>query len=642
MQFKLSSWHVNTEENTLSDTNTHEQYHIEPRTMDVLLLLINNAEKVVTRQTFLSEVWGDTVVVEEALSRCISELRKTLGDNAKSPTFIQTVHKKGYKLLISPTPLGEASLDTAPLDIASSDIDENSNQPAQSSTAIKNKKPKLIGAIVAALVVAVAFMVYQTLPSSSRTDLTEQFNPEEANTFITSDLETLKQNLLQLTSERVLITLTSNPEKLLTYTVLSEKSEAQTKDTTNFVIQDNDQQTLWELTRNVATPVEKTKALDDVLLILNSMQTSYLYQVKKNLPDDIQQKYQQAMYNVDKRGAENLDKAIVLFDEVIDYAPDFVEAIINKAAAIRNLNFYRPDLEMRKQRMIEFNLLLKQAASIDPTHPLVKAVNARFDIKKKNWQEYEQTLLNAVKQVPSCYLCVRFLAEFYVNVGYFEKAANSIEDNLNYFPLSRQMHALLGEIYTKQGNIIKAQEQADILKALGSETATDSLAIGINIHSQLDDTETVGKLLKQFVEKHPNIEFRLRIFEATVAGDYEAMRRIINDLPYLDFNLGLSAGKIDAVYERMVNNVTKGNIRDLGLMHGWLHGPTNVQKFYSGSLLALKNHADMEDFLLSIGIIDFWEENGQWPDYCEQDKYLELRPNFCPSASRIIDVANNN
>jgi len=624
MQYRILSWHINTEENTLSDLNTGQQFHVEPRTMDVLLLMVKNPLKVISRQEFLDEVWGDSVVVEESLSRCISLLRKILGDKATSPDYIQTVHKKGYKLLIQPQVIDVARLDN---DVSEA-VDTPSDHTNENAVRKKHSRELLVSVISLAILV-VLLGIYYLAPSPVNPPVQNQ--SINADTFTTSDLSTLRQNLFRSNSESVIIRLISDVNNSLSYTVEMNSIESKNSGLTRYVILGNDQQELWELTRGVSNQREKTNAIDDVLFVLESMQTSYLYQVNANLPGDIQQKYQQALYRLDMRGAENLDIAIALFDEVINHSPDFVEAIINKAAAIRSLNFYRPGLEARKQRKIQYDLLLKQAASINPTHPIVKAVNARFDINQKNWHEYELSLQNAVAQAPTCYLCVRSLAEFYVNIGYYEKAANFIEESLNYFPLSRQMHALLGEVYIRQGSVSKAREQSEILKALGSGTATDSLAIDINVYSQTGDVEKVRQLLNDFVDKHPNTKHLLNIFEAKVNGRYEEMRRLINELPYLDFNLGLASGKIDAVYERLVNNVSKGNIRDLGLLHGWLHEASTVNKFYPDALLALKNHQNMHGFLADIGIIDYWEENDQWPDYCEKDKYAKLRPTYCPT-----------
>ncbi|MEM7280460.1 MAG: tetratricopeptide repeat protein, partial [Pseudomonadota bacterium] len=61
----------------------------------------NDPGDVVARDTLLDKVWQRTVVTDEVLTRCISELRSALGDNPSNPAYIQTVPKRGYRLVAS-------------------------------------------------------------------------------------------------------------------------------------------------------------------------------------------------------------------------------------------------------------------------------------------------------------------------------------------------------------------------------------------------------------------------------------------------------------------------------------------------------------------------------------------------------------
>ncbi|MBR9792563.1 MAG: tetratricopeptide repeat protein [Gammaproteobacteria bacterium] len=70
---------------------------IEPKAMHVLYLLACNAGDTVERTELLRDVWNGRVVVEEALTRIISQLRQALGDSQQR-RLIQTVPKKGYRL----------------------------------------------------------------------------------------------------------------------------------------------------------------------------------------------------------------------------------------------------------------------------------------------------------------------------------------------------------------------------------------------------------------------------------------------------------------------------------------------------------------------------------------------------------------
>lgn len=75
---------------------------LRPRSMDVLLVLTEHAQQIVTKETLFDQTWGNTIVTDDALTQCIVELRKALADSAKSPRFIQTVRGKGFKLLLEP------------------------------------------------------------------------------------------------------------------------------------------------------------------------------------------------------------------------------------------------------------------------------------------------------------------------------------------------------------------------------------------------------------------------------------------------------------------------------------------------------------------------------------------------------------
>ena len=95
VKFRIGDFTVDADDNTVSTTG--QQRHIEPKAMQVLLVLVSRANKTVDRQELLKSVWGDRVVVDEALTRVISQLRLAFQDN-KSRSLIQTVPKKGYRL----------------------------------------------------------------------------------------------------------------------------------------------------------------------------------------------------------------------------------------------------------------------------------------------------------------------------------------------------------------------------------------------------------------------------------------------------------------------------------------------------------------------------------------------------------------
>ncbi len=76
-----------------------ESVPVEPRVMDVLVYLAENSGRVVSRDELLDRIWGETVVVEHVLTRAISELRRVLADDSERPLFVETIRKRGYRLV---------------------------------------------------------------------------------------------------------------------------------------------------------------------------------------------------------------------------------------------------------------------------------------------------------------------------------------------------------------------------------------------------------------------------------------------------------------------------------------------------------------------------------------------------------------
>jgi pimeloyl-ACP methyl ester carboxylesterase/DNA-binding winged helix-turn-helix (wHTH) protein len=70
---------------------------VEPQVFDVLLLLVRERDRVVTKEEILDSVWGDRFVSESALTSRIKALRQALGDDGKAQRYVRTVHGRGYQ-----------------------------------------------------------------------------------------------------------------------------------------------------------------------------------------------------------------------------------------------------------------------------------------------------------------------------------------------------------------------------------------------------------------------------------------------------------------------------------------------------------------------------------------------------------------
>ena len=112
--FQIGDWRI--EPDLYRIAGPEDAVCIEPKAMAVLCRLADEPGEVVTREELLTAVWPDTIVVEETLTRCISELRKVFYDDARAPTVIETIRGRGYRLLL---PVGPAAvIPTAPFAMA--------------------------------------------------------------------------------------------------------------------------------------------------------------------------------------------------------------------------------------------------------------------------------------------------------------------------------------------------------------------------------------------------------------------------------------------------------------------------------------------------------------------------------------------
>jgi DNA-binding winged helix-turn-helix (wHTH) protein/predicted ATPase len=75
------------------------EVRITAKSLAVLRLLASRANDVVTKEEIFGTVWADTAVSDAALTSCIQELRHALGDDARRPRFIETLHRRGYRFL---------------------------------------------------------------------------------------------------------------------------------------------------------------------------------------------------------------------------------------------------------------------------------------------------------------------------------------------------------------------------------------------------------------------------------------------------------------------------------------------------------------------------------------------------------------
>lgn len=114
-----------------------ECLRLEPKAMELLVYLAERPGEVVTRDALLSAVWPGVVVGDDALTQAVIKLRRALGDSAEEPVFIETIAKRGYRLI---APVTRAPAYGTP--------------PAAAAVASRSPRGARWGAVAVALLVA--------------------------------------------------------------------------------------------------------------------------------------------------------------------------------------------------------------------------------------------------------------------------------------------------------------------------------------------------------------------------------------------------------------------------------------------------------------------------------------------------------
>ncbi len=152
--FRVGEWVALPRSRTL--TRGDETIYPEPKVMDIFVCLARHHPDVVTREQFADEVWPGVIVTDEVLTRGIHMLRGHLGDDPKAPRYIQTISRRGYRLIceVAPLSIEKDASEIPKVDVPPATDDEENGSGTDEAPPRWPNLPVLITA--AALVVAAA------------------------------------------------------------------------------------------------------------------------------------------------------------------------------------------------------------------------------------------------------------------------------------------------------------------------------------------------------------------------------------------------------------------------------------------------------------------------------------------------------
>ena len=182
--FRFSDVEVHEQE--LRATRGSEALELEPKAFRVLVYLIKNAGRLVTKSELIDAVWGETAVTDNSLTRVIALLRRVLGDDVREPRFIATVTTVGYRFICkvevcedtagSP---GTPAVPDSPNSALTGEVLAYSHSATgtQSAAPVETRKPWRQGlwlwAVIGVLVLVLGWSMRPTLPPPQATGISQ-------------------------------------------------------------------------------------------------------------------------------------------------------------------------------------------------------------------------------------------------------------------------------------------------------------------------------------------------------------------------------------------------------------------------------------------------------------------------------------
>jgi Tol biopolymer transport system component/DNA-binding winged helix-turn-helix (wHTH) protein len=139
---------------------------VEPKAFRVLLFLLRNPHKLITKEELLDAVWGDVAVSDNSLTRSIALLRRLLGDDTHEPRYIATVPTVGYRLLCDVRIAEDGSAEpnasrSNPVVEPHAQADNQAAQPARSER--KRAARVFFAGLALALLLLATFLIYRAI-----------------------------------------------------------------------------------------------------------------------------------------------------------------------------------------------------------------------------------------------------------------------------------------------------------------------------------------------------------------------------------------------------------------------------------------------------------------------------------------------
>ena len=661
--FLLGDQHI--EPASCAILTTDGEIRIEPRVMDVLMLMVTHAGQVVTREAFIKNVWGGTFVTDEVLSRCIYRLRQALGDNPKQPRFIETVPKRGYRL-IAPVQKSDAVAEEVPAS-AQDDmvLESTTRQKLDSVTGCRGlatwKHLKWVAPISAVCILVVVYLFrYASNPQQADVPVSNVDGAVDATSvspapvqagnsiavlpFVNMTQDAENDYFCDGLSEELISLLTKVPHlkvvartstfmfkdkgedvrriaELLGVNNVLEGSVRMEGNHIRVATQLIDAQTgyhIWAETLDLK--------FKDIFTVQEQIAGAIVRALKVSLDAEdgvpgisdrvaptadmtAYRLYLQGLYHWKRRGEPAIRKSIDLFKAAIERDSAFAYPYQALSTAYLVLPYY--SRESTATAFDQAEVAARNALELDPSLGKAHAVLAFISLKRWDWPAAERQFQLALAAEPNDPTIHQWYSEFLSYVGYIDASVAQALRARELDPVSPVINDRLGVTYLWSGEYELATEQFRIATELGlSRMAFDQAYALLLLHNgQIDEAvnlyeEILGKFGLDTHWIRPVAEATRDPALVPRALEAVARARAHSSLPdSIVLYAAVLLKQPDLAFE-----VAKNTLVDKSL---------TVEFLFAPEAKLLRRDPRFAALLAALGLDTYWDQH-RWPEFCER------------------------
>jgi adenylate cyclase len=421
-EFQVGEWLVEPNLNCI--TRENQKTSVEPKVIEVLAYLADYPGEVLSKEQIIQAVWPGTYVSDEVLRYSISELRKAFKDDAKDPQIIQTIARRGYRLIAPVCKKGSTVDSQASIAVlAFSDISSTKDQEYFCdgiSEEIINNLTRIKGLRVSSHTSSFAF--------KGKSEDIRSIGKKLGVATVLEGSVRKAEGRLRITAQLV------NTES--GYHLWSERYDRDLKDI--FAIQD-------EIARSIAATLKVTLTPRESQAIGKAPTTDLEAY-------DFYLRGKQFFFQFTTKGYEF---ALKMFARAIELDPLFVRAYAGTADCCSSLYMYAGSHDYHREQADETS---RMALDLDPDSAEAHASRGVAYSLKEKYVEAENEFETAIRLNPRLFEAYYFYARVCFPQGKLEKTVQLYEKAIEVNPQDYQAPLLAAQVYSDLGEEEKAAD----------------------------------------------------------------------------------------------------------------------------------------------------------------------------------------